>query len=492
MAGKKGAKHTKIKCNTWVHPALSPFRDRYMEMKQGSRDALKSFADWSFGLGAPMSPESLTIEQAFAWDDLRLRAGNPSTRGTYLIGLSSAISFLRPELDTWPLRQAGLDQHTKLRKPRMKVDKQERVREVALPLAQWPSGQAQKWAWAKGEMEPSTSVSVPAVPSARKSRRERFESVTEADVQRPKLPRRAKDIYKIEWCWGRWLRVTSYLARGFEPLDDTVEEFVRFELKRRQAKRSIATNLARIARMAQILLPAPVDNMWIWNAVDALDEEAIPTQHFELVHPGDAKFAGELEIERARSIGKTPTGAKAFRDGMLVLLKVAIPGRGCNIGEIEIGKQLQDRNGELWICWEGRELKRGKFPHEYPLPAWLAALIREYLAEWRHILTDSVKRYLWGVGRAGGDGLLSTSWINEICKDVTGRHLKGRQLRGHWFRHCLASAVSTERPQDLPLVSVALQHRDRDAVDIYRRNAISRQAAAISEEIMTGLCRRIG
>jgi hypothetical protein len=122
MAGKKGMKHTKIKCTTWVHPALAPFRDRYMEMEQGWRDALKSFAYWSFDLGAPMRPESLTIEHAFAWDDLQLKAGNPYTRGTYLIGLSSAITFLRSDLDTWPLRQAGLDQHTALRQPRVKAD----------------------------------------------------------------------------------------------------------------------------------------------------------------------------------------------------------------------------------------------------------------------------------------------------------------------------------------------------------------------------------
>jgi hypothetical protein len=466
MAGKKGAKQKKLKCTTWVHPALAPFRHRYREMKQSWRDALRSFAYWSFGLGAPMRPESLTIERAFAWDDLRLKSGNLYTRGTYLIGLSSAISFLRPDLDTWRLRQAGLDQHKQLRKPRVKAVKLKRVREVALPLADWPFCQAQKWAWARGEVETSAPVAAPAASGGRKSRRERFESVTMADVQRPKLPKRASDIYKIEWCWGRWLKVTSSLGLSFEPLEDTVEKFVQLELKRGQAKRTIATNLGRIARMIQILLPAPVDNTWIWNAIDALDEEAVPTQHFELVHPGDAKFAGELEIARARAIGRTPTGAKAFRDGMLVLVKVAVPGRGCNIGEIELGKQLQDREGELWICWQGKELKCGKFPHEYPLPGWLAVLIREYLADWRHILTDSEKRYLWGVGRGGGDGLLSTSWINEICKDVTGRHLEGRQLRGHWFRHVFASAVSTERPQDLRLASVALQQRDPGTIDI--------------------------
>lgn len=489
MAGKKGAKHKKLKCTTWVHPALAPFRDRYLEMKQSWRDALKAFAYWSFNHGCPMTPAAISIDLAFVWDDQELKAGNSSTRGTYLIGLSSAIGLLRPDLDAWPLRQAGLRQHSELRAPRIRSNKVAREREFSLPLAQWPLGQAQKWTWAKGEVEASAPVAAPAASGVRKSRRERFEGVTVADVQRPKLPRRAKDIYKIEWCWGRWLKVTSCLGLGFEPLEDTVEEFVQFELKRGQAKRTIATNLGRIARMIQIQLPTLVDNTWIWNAVDALDEEAVPTQHFELVHPGDAKFAAELEIARARSIGKTPSGAKAFRDGMVVLVKVAVPGRGCNIGEIEIGKQLQDRNGELWICWEGRELKRGKFPHEYPLPAWLTALIREYLADWRHILTDSEKRYLWGVGRAGGDGILSTSWINEICKDVTGRHLEGRQLRGQWFRHAFASAVSTERPQDLRLASVALQHRDPETIDIYRRNAISRQAAAISEAVMTDLAR---
>jgi hypothetical protein len=38
-------------------------------------------------------------------------------------------------------------------------------------------------------------------------------------------------------------------------------------------------------------------------------------------------------------------------------------------------------------------------------------------------------------------------------------------------------------------VSVALQQRDPKTVDIYRRNAISRQAAAISEAVMTDLAR---
>ena len=130
------------------------------------------------------------------------------------------------------------------------------------------------------------------------------------------------------------------------------------------------------------------------------------TSVINAIHPGDAKFAGEMEISRARSIGRTVRGATAFRDGLLVLVKVAIPGRGCNIGELEMGKQLQDRNGELWICWEGKELKHGKFPHEYPLPVWLTGLISEYLADWRHILTDSPKRFLWGVGRGGGEGVL--------------------------------------------------------------------------------------
>jgi hypothetical protein len=489
MAGKKGAKHKKLKCTTWVSPELAPFRHRYMEMKQGWRDGLKAFVLWSSGQGRALTPASITIEQAFAWDDQELKAGNLCTRGTYLIGLSSAIGLLRPDLDAWPLRQAGLRQHAELRPPRTKSDKVAREREVSLPLSAWPSGQAQKWAWAKGGAESSAPTVAAPSEEGRRSRRERFGNITVPDVYRPKLPKRSRDVYKIEWSWGRWLKVTGEKGLGVEPLEQTVEDFVLFELKRGQAKRTVATNLGRIARMAQIMLPGPVDTTWIWNAVDALDQEATPVRDHDLIHPGDAKFAGEMEIARARSIGRTVRGATAFRDGLLVLVKVAVPGRGCNIGELEMGKQLQDRNGELWICWEGKELKHGKFPHEYPLPVWLTGLIREYLADWRHILTDSPKRFLWGVGRGGGEGVLATSWINKICKDVTGRHLEGRQCRGHGFRHGHAAAVSTERPQDLPLVSVGLQHRDPESVDIYRRNAISLQAAAISEAVMTDRAR---
>jgi integrase len=487
MAGRKGAKHTKLKCSTWVSPELAPFRHRYLEMKQGWRDALKAFARWSSAQGCPLTPSTIAIERAFTWDDQVLKLGNLSTRASYLLGLSGAIQLFRPDLDTWPLREAGLHQATAIRPPRMKVERCMGGRVCALPLNQWPLPQVQKWSWAKGEAGGATPVPSSAPTPGRKTRRERFGNVTVADLNRPTLPRRQNDIYRLEWCWGLWLRVTREMGVGVEPLENTIEDFVWRELERGQARGTVATNLGRIARMARIMLPAPVDCTWIWNAIDALETEAVRTQHFDVIHPGDAKVAGELEIARARAIGRTPSGARAYRDGLLVLLKVAIPARSCNVGEIEVGKQLQDRHGELWVCWEGHELKRGTIPHEYPLPAWLSVLIREYLSAWRHILTDAEKRYLWGVGRAGGTGVLSTSSINEICKRVTGRHLGGRQCRGHGFRHNLAAAVATERPKDLGLASVALQHRDHGTIDIYRRTAITLQAAAISEAIMTGL-----
>jgi len=93
--------------------------------------------------------------------------------------------------------------------------------------------------------------------------------------------------------------------------------------------------------MAISLLPQPVAYDLDLERADAC-QESPPVMHHDLIHPGDAQFAGEMEIAGPRSWdGKRVRVRDSLRDGYWFLSTVEIPGRGCNIGELEIGQQLR-------------------------------------------------------------------------------------------------------------------------------------------------------
>ena len=164
----------------------------------------------------------------------------------------------------------------------------------------------------------------------------------------------------------------------------------------------------------------------------------------------------------------------AYRDGLLLALLAACPLRRRSLALLEVGRHLVRHPDGYRLRLGPAETKNGT-AYEAPLPASLAPWLDRYLGEVRpRLLGGSASARLW-VSRDGTG--MTVNGLSRRVEAVTGRRL-GRRMGPHLFRHCAATALALEAPEEAGSIAALLGHQGPGTGERYYNLAEGSAAAA--------------
>jgi integrase/recombinase XerD len=178
--------------------------------------------------------------------------------------------------------------------------------------------------------------------------------------------------------------------------------------------------------------------------------------------------------------------ARRYRDGLMIATLACRPLRLKNLIALEIGRQLQRRDGGWWIEIDGQETKTGE-PVSVPFPDALVPALEVYLERWRPQLASpgrlASSRALWLTDRGRGIGP-NHAYIRIL------RHTRdafGRSVNPHLFRDAAATTVAITTPDQVGIVSQLLGHRGIGTAQKHYNQARDTQAATAWHKVLDSL-----
>jgi hypothetical protein len=164
-------------------------------------------------------------------------------------------------------------------------------------------------------------------------------------------------------------------------------------------------------------------------------------------------------------------GMVALRDAALIGILATSAPRRRSIHEMEIGRQVQKRDGVYWLCFEESNMKTGQ-RLKYPLPDVLTAMLDAYVQIARPAMGGASAKAFW-IGPGGRE--ITHGSIYQIVTRRTDEAF-GRQHGLHWFRKCLTTEAALDAPGTMLDVCARLGHSP--AVSLKHYNNANAVAAA--------------
>lgn len=271
----------------------------------------------------------------------------------------------------------------------------------------------------------------------------------------------------VEQAYGQWLswllrhgRLPPDLHPGKRVTPEMVDRFVR-DLSDRVASNSVSMMLCGLQRMMQVLAP---NEDWVWlrkmysHVKAAARPERRTTAH--VVPPEQLFKLGQALMDTPCPAKNSPRYCHStrYRDGLIIATLISCPIRISNLESIEIGRHLQFEDGQYWLSIPDEETKTNT-GFEGDLPSMLTPYLDRYLEFHRPFL----------LARSKGDVDARRLWLDRSGKPMTEHALRdqinkhtreafGRNVWPHLFRHCAATGLVDEAPEDIGIAPDLLGH----------------------------------
>lgn len=236
--------------------------------------------------------------------------------------------------------------------------------------------------------------------------------------------------------------------------------------------------------------PADVQRRSMTAKNRALLERLENDQRFsDLVH-----CMPELLAAQARARCNTTKAASTMRTALAIDLLLTCSMRRENLVSLELGKSLR-RMGKpphhFWLVEIEPENIKNAEPLRYRLEGRAAALLEEYLEEWRPRLCNEPSPWLF----ARPDGRMFDARSLASSIERLSKRVLGTPLTPHQFRHISAESFLLANPDKLQLVSEHLGHRDPNTTRRYysrpKQKEASRTYQAHALKAREGSARRL-
>ena len=316
-----------------------------------------------------------------------------------------------------------------------------RGRRLGMPVSAWPAPDRQAWLI---EGDPDDLDTPPGTADQAKNTRKNRETAYAH--------------------WLLWLRQHQPASLDLPPAERVRQDWVLAyleDLRGRFQRRTVLCYACALKAMFAILAP---DQTLAWfNPILNRLERQIARQ--------PAKPRDIIEIDRLFEYGigvmddviadttRSPVAAAVrFSEGLLFAMLAARPLRRAAMAALRIGEEFLADGDGFRIRISGADAKNGE-ALEFPAPARLVPYLRVYLDRHRPILTE-------GQWYQGASSLwlseFGTTLSGDMIMKITTRHgLEGfgRAITPHEFRHCAASSIVRDHPEDWPIIRAILGHK---------------------------------
>jgi hypothetical protein len=172
-----------------------------------------------------------------------------------------------------------------------------------------------------------------------------------------------------------------------------------------------------------------------------------------------------LELFRKGVAGHSyADGKTAIRDAALIGILATRAPRNGSLSPVEIGQQLQKRNGVYWLCFGEADMK-GDHRHSYPLPHVLTPILHAYIEQVRPAWGGHHTPRLWV-------GIRNRALTPAAVAKIVRRRTKDRFGTGygpHWFRKCLTTTAALEAPESVLDVCRIQDHSPQVSLKHYNK-----------------------
>ncbi len=278
--------------------------------------------------------------------------------------------------------------------------------------------------------------------------------------------------------YGRWITflVTSGRGTNGHPAErvtpDALEAYIE-EL--RQQGVSLWTQRNRVAELLASIRAIGPQQDWGWlsailNDLEWQAREAYEPPMPELLTP-DVLARCLDELAAIEAVANPPGNKLAIRhlDWLMLALMAATGLRRGNFAAITLDRHLRETSSGSLIVFDRSETKTHRRA-EHPVPSYLEAHLRTYIAVYRPLLlgTKSSDRLWLSIRGNPMDGHGVYLRITELCQKAFGA-----PLNPHAFRSIGATTVAILAPEEIGAVPAFLQHTNPKTSEEYYLRASS-------------------
>jgi len=348
-----------------------------------------------------------------------------------------------------------------------------------LPPIEWP--EADRSAWQR--------ALAPADLFDRCSRASRWSKTTR---------HRAEFIYET---WLAWLLQHGHLKWNATPsariTPSRLHRYIAW-LSMSAAPWTVYSYVNMLQAVLRVIAPRK-DWRWIGTISNGLRRTIISTRYVpERIRPsGDlVKYGVRLMAEAETSTLRTSyERAIQFRDGLMIAMLAARPLRLANFASIRIGENLLRLGKSYQLIFQSSETKTSRRLN-FDLPVALVPLLKRYLAHHRPILVHSAGRP--EAAKPRGELPKNALWVS-MCGTAMSRRSVGRRvakltecefgvvISPHLFRHCAATSIANEDPENIRAASIILGHSSCATIERSYNQASAASAASRYHEIILKL-----
>lgn len=302
--------------------------------------------------------------------------------------------------------------------------------------------------------------------------------------------------------YGQWL---SFLIRTDRPAitvdpvhritEVRVRAFVAEMEDRNLATTTVRNHVANLHMVAKSMAPAG-DWGWLNTGVrrltNAANRHSLPAP-YPIMGPEILRRALTLMADTQADTGQPAmTRAIRFRQALMIGFLISCPVRRRTLLAMTVDDHVRPISDGYTLNFAAKDMKDGK-ARSFRLPTILAAPMRAYLEEHRHVLLDGEDTNAFWVNQYG-EGITPDGLSRELPK-ITERYL-GLPLRPHAFRHIAATTIAELDPDHANIIrdilghatlNMAYKHYNR-ATGISSCNALQ----ALVKDIRNTMTRRVG
>jgi integrase len=246
--------------------------------------------------------------------------------------------------------------------------------------------------------------------------------------------------------------------------------------------RTIAGYVQALLKVSRIVSELGDDHAWLHSAAMNIDKAASRTKKrkYGFIPPAEEILLFALDtVAQARRRGPaTWTDIQLYRDGLFLAFGIVVPERRRALTSLRRGDfDATGRHAKF-----DKETMKTKVGRDWVVDAAVAALMAEWLEEWRPVTRPSHDG-IW-IAKSGKPACGET--LYAAMRKLTATAPWGYSISPHRLRDSAATFLTRHSPETVGLASAILGHRSSATTLHYTEEAgqvsASRRAAALLEE----------
>lgn len=282
--------------------------------------------------------------------------------------------------------------------------------------------------------------------------------------------------------WLAWLKAQGDLDPGILPVERLTKSQLKAfidDYKEGRAEYTVATIVCGMIDFLRAVQP-DADLSWASRLAYRMMNSATPSREKtpRLVPVAELSDLGLALMDEGQDMlekGQV-SGARVYRDGLMIAFLSARPIRLLNLTGLQIGRTLLFDGDCFRIAFPNEEMKNHR-RLDVPLPDWLTPHLEYYIETCRPILMRRSKGHdegwLW-INRRGRP-MRAGNIYTRITK-LTKQRL-GRVISPHLFRDCAATDVAIHDPAHVGIIKSVLGHSTLAMAEKHYNQATSLEAA---------------